>query len=134
MLTPDVCRTLVQGLVLSHVDYCDSLYVGLPEVTLKPLQHVQNYAARLILTKNRFDSGKDCLATLHWLPTRERIHFKVLCIVYKALNDTAPTNLTNLFTIREPVYGLRNTGSDARTLTRPQTRTNFLIALSGSLA
>ena len=43
---------LIHAFVTSHVDYCNSLYSGLPNSTLAPLQHVQNTAARLV-TKSR---------------------------------------------------------------------------------
>ena len=43
---------LIHAFVTSHVDYCNSLYSGLPNSTLAPLQHVQNTAARLV-TKTR---------------------------------------------------------------------------------
>ena len=40
--------SLVHSLILSKVDYCNSLFVGLPNVTLKKIQSVMNRAARLI--------------------------------------------------------------------------------------
>ena len=43
---------IIHAFVTSHVDYCNSLYSGLPNSTLAPLQHVQNTAARLV-TKSR---------------------------------------------------------------------------------
>ena len=40
--------TLVHSLVLSHVDYCNVLYIGLPVYLLRKLQSILNRAARLI--------------------------------------------------------------------------------------
>ena len=41
-------QLLVQALVLSRLDYCNALYVGLPQQQLGRLQRIQNAAARLI--------------------------------------------------------------------------------------
>ena len=40
--------TLVHSLIISKVDYCNSLFIGLPNVILKKVQSVLNRAARLI--------------------------------------------------------------------------------------
>ncbi len=34
--------------------------------------------------------------SLHWLPIKFRISYKILLLAYKALNDLAPAYLTNL--------------------------------------
>ncbi|CAB1452999.1 unnamed protein product [Pleuronectes platessa] len=41
-------RFWVQGLVISHRDYCNSVLTGLPVSAIKPLQLIQNAAARLL--------------------------------------------------------------------------------------
>jgi len=41
----EVTKRLVTALVL---DYCNAVLAGLPESTIRPLQRVQNAAARLI--------------------------------------------------------------------------------------
>ncbi len=42
---------LVQALVNSRLDYCNALLAGLPSYTVKPLQMIQNAAARLVFSK-----------------------------------------------------------------------------------
>ena len=42
--------TLVHSLMVSKVDYCNSLFIGLPNVILKKVQSVLNRAARLIFS------------------------------------------------------------------------------------
>lgn len=58
ILTPDTCETLVLGTVISHLDYANTLYLGLPQCDIKRLQRVQNIAPKLVL-----QSSED--STLH---------------------------------------------------------------------
>ena len=89
-------ETLMHAFVTTRVDYCNALYTGLPSISLRPLQLVQNYAARLILKKNRFSRATPLLIELHWLPISKRIDFKILLITYKCNNNLAPEYLTSL--------------------------------------
>ena len=47
-LSKEWTLTLVNATVLMRLDYCNSIYTGLPQKTLHKLQLVQNAAARLI--------------------------------------------------------------------------------------
>ncbi len=71
------------------MDYCNSLYLGLPKSLLARLQMVQNAAARLLTGAKKHDHITPILASLHWLPVSFRIQFKILLIVFKALNGQA---------------------------------------------
>ncbi len=39
------------------------------------------------------------MSTLHWLPIKHCVDFKILLITYKALNGLAPQYLSKLYTI-----------------------------------
>ena len=41
-------KTIIQALVLSHLDYGNALLYSLPETTIKQIQSIQNSAAKLI--------------------------------------------------------------------------------------
>ena len=47
-LSDSTCRTLVQALVTSCMDYCNSLLIGIPKCDLHRLKKVQDSAARLV--------------------------------------------------------------------------------------
>ncbi len=50
-LTEHAAQLLVQALVISRPDYCNALLAGLPSNTIKPLQMIQNAAARLVFNE-----------------------------------------------------------------------------------
>ena len=80
------CETLVIGLVISQLEYANSLYIGLPDCDVKKLQRVQNIAAKTVL--NNEEKPMTCLKKLHWLPVSLKIRFKVLTLVYKSLGQS----------------------------------------------
>jgi hypothetical protein len=90
------CESLVHGVITSRLDYCNALYFSLPQSLLSKLQRVQNTAARLVLQKRKRDSISLCLSQLHWLDVEKRIAFKVLTIMFKCANDSAPNLVTDL--------------------------------------
>ena len=51
-LTQDAHKVLVHSLVMSHRDYCNSLYYGLPDCDLNRLQRVQSVTCELVLNRS----------------------------------------------------------------------------------
>ena len=66
-LTKDACTTLDLGLCISHLDYANALYYGLPDKTISHLQIIQTLCAKLTLKKSKYASTREALAQLHWL-------------------------------------------------------------------
>ena len=84
---------LLCSLVLSQLDYLNSVLTDLPKATLRPYNHTQRYAARLACNKTKRDSAQDCMKILHWLPIEFRTKFKLLKIVFKTLQGNGPSYL-----------------------------------------
>ena len=102
--------TLVHSLIVSKVDYCNSLLVGLPNVVLKKIQSILNRSARLIFNLPPRVPTTPFLIDLHWLPVKARIEFKICLIVFKSLKFSQPLYIREL--LHPPVYeshlGLRS--------------------------
>ena len=88
---------LANALVSSRLDYCNSLFYGLPQATLLRLQRVQNSLARAVVpSTRRRDHITPVLKQLHWLPVARRIEFKIACLTFNLLNNLGPSYLSDL--------------------------------------
>ena len=75
-LPPNDFERVIHMFITSRLDYCNSLYVGLDQSSLRHLQLVQNAAAWLLTGKRRHqDHITPVLASLHWLHVSFRIEF-----------------------------------------------------------
>ncbi|KAK3543151.1 hypothetical protein QTP70_011943 [Hemibagrus guttatus] len=110
-LSTQATQVLVQSLVISRLDYCNSLLAGLPLNAIRPLQMIQKAAARLVFNLPKFSHTTPLLRSLHWLPVAARIRFKTLMLAYKAKNGPAPSYLKALVTSRTAPRLLRSTST-----------------------
>ena len=89
-LTIDSTKKLVNSLVTSRLDYCNSLLVGVADGLLQRLQCAQDWAARTVLQLPR--SVEAPLHELHWLPVSSRIDYKLAvsdhCLILCSLSHT----------------------------------------------
>ena len=51
---------------------------------------IMGTAARLIFQESRFCHITPLLKSLHWLPVKYRIVFKIILITFEAIHDLAP--------------------------------------------
>ena len=103
MLTDEACKVLMCALVLSHLDYCNSVLYGLPKCSIMKLQRVQNMAAKITLRRSKYDSSKNALKDLHWLPIESRMKYKILVLVFQCLQGAAPEYLKQHIKIKSSV-------------------------------
>ena len=65
LLAKNITKIIVQALVLSKLDYCNSLLLGLPEYQMDKLQCIQNMACRVIFQLRKHDHVTHHLKLLH---------------------------------------------------------------------
>jgi len=104
-LGQDITARLVSAFVLSRLDYCTAVLAELPASALAPLQRVLHAAARLVLDLKPRDHVTSALYTLHWLPIKYRITYKLCLLVHLALNGRAPSYIAELLTPTTAVAG-----------------------------
>ncbi len=107
-LTEHAAQLLVQALVISRLDYCNALLAGLTSNTIKPLQMIQNAAARLVFNEPKRAHVTPLFVSLHWLPVAARIQFKTLMLAYRTTTGSAPTYFHSLLRIYIPSRSLRS--------------------------
>jgi hypothetical protein len=104
-LGQEITARLVSAFVLSRLDYCNALLAELPASTLAPLQRVMHAAARLVCDLLPRDHVTSALRSLHWLPVKQRIEFKLCLLVHQVINGRAPTYLKDLIEMTASVPG-----------------------------
>ena len=114
--------TLIHALVISRVDYCNSMLAGISGRLLARLQSILNAAARLVFKTRMWESITSLIRELHWLRVPERIEFRLCVLAYRCLQGTAPPYLAS---------GLhRTTENSARRSLRSADTTSFLVPLT----
>jgi len=93
LLTLDLVQTLAYSLILSRIDYCNSVLHGAPSSAIQKLQRVQNNAARIVLQALRRPDVNSLLQTLHWLPVEQRINYKLAVLTFKTQQTSSPQYL-----------------------------------------
>ena len=88
---------LVKQLVISKLDYCNSLYTNLPKTRLNKLRSILNGAVRYIYNiKDRTENLIPYYKKAHILPIDQRIVFKVCLLAHKVVYDRCPIYLSSL--------------------------------------
>ncbi len=111
MLSMSNAEMFINAFMTSSLYYCNALLGGCFAHLINKLQMVQNAAARVLTRTRKYDHISPVLSTLHWLPIKHRIDFKILLITYKALNGLAPQYLSELLSHYSPPRLLRSQNS-----------------------
>uniref|UniRef100_R4GDH7 Reverse transcriptase domain-containing protein n=1 Tax=Anolis carolinensis TaxID=28377 RepID=R4GDH7_ANOCA len=118
--------TVIQAMVISRLDYCNALYIGLPLSVIQKLKLVQNAAAHLLAGVPARWRITPILQQLHWLPIEYRITFKILVLTFKALHGLGPAYLRARLSPYQPQRLLRSEGQNL--LEVPNIRTYHLFS------
>ena len=85
-----VRRQLVESLIFSRLDFCNNLFIDLPQYQVRRMIKLQKSCASFV--KDKFCSIED-MVSLKWLLVPERIDLTVLKMTFKSLlNERMPSN------------------------------------------
>ena len=116
LLNKDSAAAAIHAFITSKLDLCDSLFFGMTAQNIAKLQHIQNFAARIVCGRPARSRSLPLLRELHWLTVEQRIHFKVLVLVFRCLNSSAPSLLAEKLSVACPL-DMRLSTSSFRPLT-----------------
>ena len=124
-LTDDAAKTIASSLDGSRLDYANAVLVVTSSKNINRLQHIQNTLVRIVMKvphdKIRNVSTNHLLWTLHRLPVRRQIDFKITVLTYTLLSTAQPSYLSCKITPYVSGRRLRSSGSG--TLTVPRIKT-----------
>jgi hypothetical protein len=105
----DSSKSIACAIVGSRLDYANACFSGVSSHNMLRLKRVRNSLAHVV-TPTRYSvtpvSSDLILASLHWLPIRQCVTFKLACLVYRSLHGTSPTYLSSLLQAYTPTRPL----------------------------
>ena len=107
-LTINATKSLVCSLVLSRLDYSNSLLANCPKKSIHRLQNVQNAAVRLTLKLKKYDHITQARKQLHWLPIEARITYKLCLYCHYFFHCSPPAYIYDLLSTYIPPRSLRS--------------------------
>ena len=121
-LNLDDAKLLSTALVSSHLDYCNLLLYGITDMDVTKLQWVQNQLARIVTKSPPFIYNTPLLRSLHWLPVKFRILFKINWPTYKTNHEKQPVYLHSMLAVSLPSHLLRS--NEGISLSVPRVNSN----------
>ena len=103
-----------QALVISRLDYCNSVLVNLPDSTLHPYTTILHSAARLAKGLKPRDHITPALRQLHWLPIKARITYKICLMMFNINSGSSPRYMSSLVTPCNQIQSRTNLWSSTK--------------------
>ena len=119
----DSAKLLATALVSCRLDYCNSLLYGIDDIDLTRLHCVQNQLAHLMTKSPLFTDNLPLLRSLHWLPVRFTILFKINLLVYRTLHEKQPVYLHSMLAASIPSHLLKSNNDNSLSVPRVKTST-----------
>ena len=121
-LDQETTKILVLALILSKLDYSNSILLGIPKYNIAKLQRIQNMSCRMVYQLPKYSTINTYLAQLHWLKMQEWKTYKVATIMYKCINNITLAYLSEMVISQLPhTRSLRSTNRGLLYTTKSRT-------------
>ena len=87
---------MLPALIISQIDYCNSVLYGLTAITLAPLQRVLHANVRLVPILGYHDHVTPAMKELHWLPIAHCIKYKLCLMMHAAVHNRSLEYITDI--------------------------------------
>ena len=113
-------KTLAQSLVLSHLNYCELVYMNTTKHNRDRLQRIQNWAARFVCNADRMRTALPLIRQLKWQTINELFMSRLSKMTWLCANQPSrlPSYITEKFVFRDDVKRITRYSSRA-TVTEP---------------
>ena len=108
LLNKEATKMVIQALVLSKIDYCNSIYQSASTYAIEKLQWIQNMGCRITNGLQKCDHITPHLMDLQWFKINECITYKVCVLMYKCIKGMAAEYLSEVV-IKDYGCSLRST-------------------------
>ena len=115
--------SIINSLVFSKLFYCSTVWAGTFQGNIKKLQLVQNFAARIVSGKRKFDHISSTIKDLGWLTVKNMLLYRDAQMAYKIMNGSVPSYLSGLLTRRSSIHCLNT--RNRQDLNIPKCRTSL---------
>ena len=87
LLTKEALLITLNALVFSKLFYCSTVWSGTSQQNIGKLQILQNFAARILAGKRKYDHISPSLKELKWLPIKEMLRLRDVTMVFNACSQ-----------------------------------------------
>ena len=94
-LPHDVLPALVNGLVISLIRYCIAVYGHSTAQSVRSIQRLLNFCARVVSGRRRRDHVRDVLDELNWLPSQDLVMYRTLCLLKVIMTQGQPNDFAS---------------------------------------
>ena len=94
--------TMVKSYVIYCLDYCNALNANISKTLLRKLQKVMNACVRFVFDLPISSDTEVPAKSVHLLPVRSRIKYKLCLIAFKVLKGEAPSYLDEMVNLKIP--------------------------------
>ena len=122
-LSQSLCTSIVLTLVVSKINFCCTLYKGLPKSQLCRLQKLQNACVRLIFRLRKYTHVTSYYTKLGWLKVEQFIKYRYVVILFNCLQSGQPFYLKDVIENYNPNRNLRSSNQNLLKLPLCRTET-----------